>query len=83
MSDNVTSIGALDPEQQRAEISFGGIGEGPDSLTIWQGLRGVCRALHEAGGHINSDTVDQFGNLSSAALVLSDLMEDRLMIAVA
>lgn len=92
-ADNVTSIGGVDQPrkvprtpkkdrrpQQRVEISFGGIGQGPDSLTIWQGLRGVCRALHDVGGRIDSDTVDQFGNLSAAALVLSELMEDRLMI---
>jgi hypothetical protein len=94
-TDNVTSTSSGDspppkpartpkkdrrPKQQRVEISFGWFGEGPDSLTIWQGLRGVCVAMNEVGGLIGHETTNQFGNLSAAALVLSDLLEDRLML---
>jgi len=72
-----------EPPQQKAEIAFGRAdGEGPNTFTIWQGLHGVCRELWEIQGRVDHDIVNRYANLSAAAVVLSELMEDRLMLGL-
>jgi hypothetical protein len=70
------------PHEQKAEIAFGGIGEGPDTLTIWQGLRGVCRELQLIQASIDSESIDRYGELGAAAEVLAGLLEARLMVGI-
>jgi hypothetical protein len=91
MADNVTPIrpdGNQPPasprkpreprRRQKVEIAFGGVGEGPNTLLIWQGLHGVCCQLRDMGG--STDDVDQYVRLSAAAAVLAGLLDDRLML---
>jgi hypothetical protein len=54
-------------------------GKGPDPLTVWQGLRGVCRELGELGER-DHEVLDRFQRLGAAADVLSKLLDERLVI---
>jgi hypothetical protein len=73
-NDKVTPSKRRAP-RKKSEISFGGSGEGPGALIIWQGLRGVCREMDM----IETDGVNRYIGLAAAAAVLSQLLEDRML----
>jgi hypothetical protein len=84
-ADNVTQFPSGDqpskPRKRKADragLKFSeGIGDdgAPDStLRVYQGLRGVCHALDR-----DSRDIDLYADLSAAASVLIDILEDRLL----
>lgn len=94
-ADNVTPIRSGSADQpprppgkprgprQKPALAFSdpdAVDGGPSTLAIWQGLRGVCRALADIEGRRNDDCVERFSTLGAAADVLAQLMEQRLMI---
>jgi hypothetical protein len=80
---NLSRKGRTKPKQT-ADIAFGRSkeDEGLDTLTVWQGLRGVCKALDDLHA-LSSNSIDTMADLGAAARVLAELMEDRLMISPA
>ena len=48
--------------------------DGPSTLHVYQGLRGVCSALDS-----DSNDIDLLGDLSAAAAVLIGILEERFL----
>ena len=68
------------PSQPTPDLAFlDQVGNGPDTFTIFKGLKGVCRAMKEVEGIIDGDSVEQYGCLGDAAYVLVELLEDRML----